>query len=288
LAVFVYSQVDPEQKWTTLQPAGESFQIEMPAKVISDNSLDKTHRRYFSAVKDTFFAIFSEKAGKEKDYKKALEFIHAHEQSGRKTMIGSFEGERFDFVDSDGFRHKAISLSTGQRSYIFQAISPVTDSPLVAHFFNSLKIDDVKALAEESTDSTAPNALDAAVKSGAGLKTPVGFGSGSGSGRSAPSTVMSTSATTMTGATTPLNILAKPRAAYTDLARLYWIQGSVILKVTLLASGEIGSVTTVTKLPFGLTQTAITAARSIQFNPKMVNGVPVSVTKTVEYNFNIY
>jgi TonB family protein len=88
--------------------------------------------------------------------------------------------------------------------------------------------------------------------------------------------------------TTPLNILSKPRAAYTDMAGLYWIEGSVLLKVTLLSNGQIGSITVLKKLPFGLTQNAIKAARSVQFEPKKVNGVPVSVTKTIEYNFNIY
>lgn len=88
--------------------------------------------------------------------------------------------------------------------------------------------------------------------------------------------------------TTPLNILSKPRAQYTDEARQAQIQGTVVLKVTLLANGTIGSVVPVSRLGYGLTEKAIAAAREIKFEPKKVNGQAVSVTKTIEYNFNIY
>jgi hypothetical protein len=37
-----------------------------------------------------------------------------------------------------------------------------------------------------------------------------------------------------------------------------------------------------------LTEKAIAAAHEIRFEPKKVNGIPQSVTKTIEYNFNIY
>jgi len=88
--------------------------------------------------------------------------------------------------------------------------------------------------------------------------------------------------------TTPLKILAKPRASYTDEARAQNVQGTVRLKVTLLASGGIGSITPVTRLPYGLTEQAIAAARQIRFEPKKINGSPQSVTMTFEYNFSIY
>jgi outer membrane biosynthesis protein TonB len=37
-----------------------------------------------------------------------------------------------------------------------------------------------------------------------------------------------------------------------------------------------------------LTEQAIAAARQIKFEPKKVNGSPVSVTMTFQYGFNIY
>jgi TonB family protein len=83
-------------------------------------------------------------------------------------------------------------------------------------------------------------------------------------------------------------IIAKPKATYTDAARTNGVQGNVRLKVTLLASGQIGPITPVTRLPHGLTEQAIAAARQIRFEPKMVNGRATSVVVTVDYGFNIY
>ena len=87
---------------------------------------------------------------------------------------------------------------------------------------------------------------------------------------------------------TPLRVTFQPKATYTDEARANDVQGGVRLKITLLASGEVGSIVPVTRLPYGLTEKAIEAARQIRFEPKTVNGVPVSVTVTREYTFTIY
>ena len=88
--------------------------------------------------------------------------------------------------------------------------------------------------------------------------------------------------------TTPLKILAKPKALFTDTARTNQTQGTVRLKVTLLASGAVGSITPLNRLPDGLTEQAIAAARQIRFEPAKVNGVAVSKTVTIEYNFSLY
>lgn len=88
--------------------------------------------------------------------------------------------------------------------------------------------------------------------------------------------------------TSKLSIISKPAAAYTDEARVNEVEGTVRLKVTMLASGDVGSITPVTRLPHGLTEQAVAAARKIEFEPKKVNGVPVSTVVTVEYSFEIY
>jgi TonB family protein len=89
-------------------------------------------------------------------------------------------------------------------------------------------------------------------------------------------------------ANVPLNIISKPKAAYTDEARTNDTQGVVTLRITFLASGEIGGITVVSGLPDGLTEQAIAAAKQIKFEPKRVDGQPVSVTMTFQYGFNIY
>lgn len=87
---------------------------------------------------------------------------------------------------------------------------------------------------------------------------------------------------------TSVKILSKQPAKYSTLARIFGLEGNVMLRVTFLANGTIGSITPVKKLPFGLTDSAISAAKSIRFEPATKNGVAYSVSKTVQYNFTIY
>ena len=88
--------------------------------------------------------------------------------------------------------------------------------------------------------------------------------------------------------TNPLRITAKPKAGYTDDARANNVEGAVRLKVTLLANGQVGSITVVDGLPDGLTEQAIAAARRLKFEPATKDGVAVSKIITIDYSFTIY
>lgn len=118
--------------------------------------------------------------------------------------------------------------------------------------------------------------------SGSGDGTGNGAGTGGGSGIDKPPPPKPV------GVTTAFKIISKPKATYTDAARINNVQGSVLVKVTLLASGQIGSVTAVRGLPHGLTERAIAAARQIKFEPKKINGIPQTTIVTFDYGFNIY
>jgi TonB family protein len=83
-------------------------------------------------------------------------------------------------------------------------------------------------------------------------------------------------------------ILAKPEPSYTEWARRFGVMGTVRMRLILRPSGEVGSITPISRLPHGLTQAAIEAARRIKFTPAMKDGRPVSQYVTFEYNFNIY
>lgn len=85
-----------------------------------------------------------------------------------------------------------------------------------------------------------------------------------------------------------VTFLSKPKATYTDEARANSVKGEVTLRVTLLASGTVGSITVIKGLPDGLTEQAVEAARKIKFKPATLSGVPVSKVVTMQYGFNIY
>ncbi|MGB7207965.1 MAG: energy transducer TonB [Pyrinomonadaceae bacterium] len=124
--------------------------------------------------------------------------------------------------------------------------------------------------------------------SGSGSGSGSGDGTGNGPGTGGGSGVDKPPPPKPVGVTTALKIISKPRATYTDAARTNNVQGSVLVKVTLLASGQIGSVTAVRGLPHGLTERAIAAARQIKFEPKKINGIPQTTIVTFDYGFNIY
>lgn len=85
-----------------------------------------------------------------------------------------------------------------------------------------------------------------------------------------------------------LQILAKPRAYYTDAARNNQTEGTVTLRVAFLENGKIGDVSIVNYLPDGLTENAIEAAKQIKFEPARLNGKSITVTKQIQYNFSLY
>ena len=87
---------------------------------------------------------------------------------------------------------------------------------------------------------------------------------------------------------TRLNLITRPGASYTEAARRAQVQGTVRLLVIFGADGQIKGVLPLKVLPFGMTQQAIKAVKQIRFEPEIRNGVPVDVTKILEYNFNLF
>ncbi|HEX8459742.1 MAG TPA: energy transducer TonB [Pyrinomonadaceae bacterium] len=83
-------------------------------------------------------------------------------------------------------------------------------------------------------------------------------------------------------------IISKPEPLYTEEARRNQVTGTVRLRLVLTAAGQVTGITPLTKLPDGLTEKAIEAARRISFKPAEKDGRPVSQYVTIEYNFNIY
>jgi TonB family protein len=119
-----------------------------------------------------------------------------------------------------------------------------------------------------------------------------GFGGGSGGGfgpGNGPGGPGGDEAPAMPkGPSVALKIISKPQPQYTEEARKNQISGTVRLKVIFNSNGSVGSITAVSGLGYGLTEKAISAARNIRFEPQLKNGVPTSISKTIEYNFNLY
>lgn len=87
---------------------------------------------------------------------------------------------------------------------------------------------------------------------------------------------------------TPIKFISKPRAPYTDRARSRNVQGSINLAVLFGASGRVEQIIVLKRLGYGLDENAIAAASAIKFEPKMIDGKPVSSVVPVTYGFHIY
>jgi TonB family protein len=88
--------------------------------------------------------------------------------------------------------------------------------------------------------------------------------------------------------TMPVRILFKPEPRYTSRAIANGTTGVVRLRAQFNADGTISDIEPLATLPDGLTEEAIRAARQIKFLPATENGRPVSVTKLIEYKFDLY
>ena len=86
---------------------------------------------------------------------------------------------------------------------------------------------------------------------------------------------------------TPPKITYKENAHYTKEARDKKVTGAVVLSIVFGADGRIGEIEVVQGLPYGLTESAIAAAKKIRFEPATKDGLPVSERMTRVYYFSI-
>jgi TonB family protein len=84
-----------------------------------------------------------------------------------------------------------------------------------------------------------------------------------------------------------VEIVSKPEAEYTSLARENNVTGSVYLWVVFRSNGFVTNIRLKSGLPFGLSERAIAAARKMKFKSAQKDGRPVSVLMTVEYVFTL-
>jgi TonB family protein len=88
-------------------------------------------------------------------------------------------------------------------------------------------------------------------------------------------------------AETPVEILFKPKPAYTPEARERKIEGEVQLDVVFSANGQIHVMRVVRGLGMGLDESARAAASQIRFRPGTKDGNPVDIRGIVHIVFEL-
>ena len=88
-------------------------------------------------------------------------------------------------------------------------------------------------------------------------------------------------------ATTPVDILDKPRPEYTAEGRSLRIEGDVVLEMVFLANGTVQVNRVVSGLGHGLDEAATRAAQRIKFKPARREGQPVDFPARVRIEFRL-
>jgi TonB family protein len=86
-------------------------------------------------------------------------------------------------------------------------------------------------------------------------------------------------------AETPVDVIWKPKPAYTEEARAKKIEGDVQLEVVFGANGQISILRLLRGLGFGLDENARTAASQIRFRPCTRGGTPIDTKATIHILF---
>ncbi len=86
---------------------------------------------------------------------------------------------------------------------------------------------------------------------------------------------------------TPVEILYKPRPAYTDEARKLHVEGEVLVEVLFTAGGQLQVRRVVKGLGHGLDESALRAAQQIRFRPAQRDGEPYDSAALVHIVFEL-
>lgn len=86
---------------------------------------------------------------------------------------------------------------------------------------------------------------------------------------------------------TKVRLMNQPEPVYTAAARKHEVTGMVVLKAVFSSTGIVSNFEIIQGLPYGLTESAIQAARKIKFVPATKDGKKVAMWMQLEYNFNL-
>lgn len=282
LTLAAFAQENQPENWQYLQPEMDVFSVELPAPPDSYVAEDNSLSNYRLQINGTYYFIFSENEKSNIQILTAQKFLDQYKNIAVQTNTRHFNSLIYSFSDEENFFHSILRLKSKNRILFFHTVSPTKENASVKRFFDSIELANKKSGRSEKRIQP-PEKKEPGLPNNLKVENNLaGNGLGSGSGSGVPISAINKKEMT------PIKILSKPRAAYSEFARFYNISGNVTLRITFLANGEIGAVNPTAKLPFGLTNNAITAARQIRFEPQTAEGNPISVTKSVQYSFIIY
>ena len=268
------AQTDPSD-WHTYTVKNEQFSVALPAQPSVEYTIiqgdSRNGRREVTLGAFAGGVVYIIHVSENPSSRQSLDsFISGRTRFGhrlnRKTesklTLDGVSGKTFSFTNIDG---SVQFFSKGDRLYQFAAYGAPRDDVRATRFFSSI------SLVNNKDAFKLPDEMP-----------------------SQPLTVDITSSTTPEQVFTPkevdknFQVIMNPLPQYTEAAREAQIKGTVVLKCTLSAKGQVTTISVVSGLSHGLTERAIAAARGLKFIPAMKDGKYVSISTRLVYNFELF
>jgi TonB family protein len=281
-----FSETQDAPEWQRYTVKGEEFSVllpEMPAMTtatrvtigLDPNRQERILGAYADGVVYAIYA-FGNRNVKESLDSFVTEVAGSYLPSGtmhfrRDLTVSGFRGRQYSFNSGD-IPGVIQFYRTARHLYVFEVIGASESDRMVEKFFSSLVLDE-SLPGEEVKDGpgAAPSAKSASASAQPATKT-----------NATEDSIKSFSGKDVTRKAV---VVTKPEPSYTGLAEKNHVSGTVVLKVVLSSSGRVTNIRAVGRLPDGLTENAIEAARQIRFVPAVKDGRFVSMRMELQYNF---
>lgn len=285
-----------EQKWIRAQSDNGEFSVEVPDTydysydrdgfTVADNRATyvMSDMGVFNSYRDSALLSFESYAVKDPQKAFAEVILGIEKKLGKIEEIKQ-NGKKFRqmIVKNDKYYLVRQYFFSKTRLYILTAGARKEGSAAIDRFLKSVVLPGFNT-GEEKIRADVPVVSFAALK-----RTPTVLktdGAEHGKNMTAPPSVESSEPGEP--GVSKMVIIAKPASYYTDIARKKDEQGLVQFRITFTVNGGINRIEVLKELKYGLLRQALVSAMRIKYLPKEENGIPVPVTRKINYGFQIY
>lgn len=302
LTVILFTQTISKAQidgWTRLQSDNGEFSIELPANYsyffdadgfIFDDPSGKTYQfaqmqLLNAAAEKTVLTVEIYQAPSPKSYLNQLLEKQRMEGSKKDESQAGFTVKTFeqhstkDYKSGEKLEISFITkfIASKTHLYVVTAANRGAETPTFQRFLSSMRLNSAPPTQIDNSQgvkisSLKPITIAQVAEDAGGLPKP---DKSSADGNSSPDLKN-------------VVILSKPRPTYTNAARKNMVTGTIRLRVTFAKDGQIPKIGIASGLPGGLNRIAFFAALRIKFIPQEKNGEFETVTKQIEYSFDIF
>lgn len=282
--------------WQTLTTDDYEFSVQMPANCYSylyvkdgitvhengdaTNLYQLKDMQLLTCYHDkTLFSVEIFSADNKKAAVKAL--AHSSGERGGKNELKldkNFHGREY-IVNEQNYSRNSRYISSKKRIYAITTASRDQSDSLMKRFLDSVKLNASSNIPDEQKNLVFISKLKS-------VEPEISFEQKSGFPKPNPSA--NPIKQVDESGVRKLVLLLLPKAQYTEAARQAYTVGVVRLRLTFGINGNIDKIAVHEPLGDGLLRTAAMSALRTRFLPEERDDQPVSVSKWVEYGFNIY